>query len=507
MLRALTQSHYRSGYLAVSLFILVVIIRLLTVQRMGLMPQDAYYYYYSEHLALSYYDHPPMIAYLLRLFTEIFSKDEVIIKLANAVTTVFSLVAFYFLAKQFLPRHRAGSSLVLLGSTVMVTNLSLVSLPDVPLVLFWTLSLLLLHKAIHTGSGFYWALAGITVGLSFNSKYTAVFLLLGLVLFLLLSSQHRKYVFSRQMLLLLIFLLLTVSPVVMWNLQNDWISFEFQSSNRMSSIAELNLSPRFFFGNIGAQLLLLMPVLFVAMFVVFWKVGKKAIVKRSMPDSDVLFLLCFFLPIVGFFFTLSSVYLVKSNWLMPAYIAAVVLIGIYLTERHVRYHLAVSVVLHVLLLVQVVFYPVPVKSDDTWWGWDQLAAEVEILRERYPNHFIVSDDGYKTAAVLNFYMKEDVYAGNVLGKNGLQFSLTHADLSHLKNNDALFIDSNNSFTDTLKSNEIERDLLPYFDQVKELSPIVITDEEGKPVRKFLVFECRNYRYDQLVQFEDNPIEH
>jgi hypothetical protein len=46
--------------------------RLILLPFMGLMPQDAYYYLYGQNLSLSYFDHPGMIGYILRLFTDVF---------------------------------------------------------------------------------------------------------------------------------------------------------------------------------------------------------------------------------------------------------------------------------------------------------------------------------------------------------------------------------------------------------------------------------------------------
>src|SRR5258708_11258882 len=77
---------------------LIIFIRLIFTGIMGIMPQDAYYYFYARHLDLSYYDHPPMIAYLLRFFTGIFGKNVWAIKLADTVTTGLAVFAFYRLA-------------------------------------------------------------------------------------------------------------------------------------------------------------------------------------------------------------------------------------------------------------------------------------------------------------------------------------------------------------------------------------------------------------------------
>src|SRR5690606_3403709 len=106
-----------------------------------------YYYFYTEHPAISYFDHPPAIAWVLKAFTVVLGKEVWVIKLADTLVTLGTLLVFRQLALFFLPRHRAMQGLLLLGSTLMVTILSLVSTPDVPLMLCWSLALLCLCKA------------------------------------------------------------------------------------------------------------------------------------------------------------------------------------------------------------------------------------------------------------------------------------------------------------------------------------------------------------------------
>ena len=81
------------------LCILILVIRFVFTGIMGIMPQDAYYDFYAEHLDLSYFDHPPMIAYLLRFFTTIFGKKVFVLKLADTTVTLFTVFAFYRLSK------------------------------------------------------------------------------------------------------------------------------------------------------------------------------------------------------------------------------------------------------------------------------------------------------------------------------------------------------------------------------------------------------------------------
>ena len=51
----------------------------------------------------------------------------------------------------------------------------------------------------------------------------------------------------------------------------------------------------------------------------------------------------------------------------------------------------------------------------------ELHQGMEMYTNKNPDNFIFSKDGYKVSAVLNFYMEEHVYSGNVVGENGLQF--------------------------------------------------------------------------------------
>jgi len=122
------------------LCLLITAIRFLFTGIMGIMPQDAYYDFYAQHLDLSYYDHPPMIAYLLRLFTTIFGKNVFAVKLADTTITLLTIISFYGLAKKFLSVNKALIGTYLLLSTFMISILSLVSTPDVPLMLCWTVS-------------------------------------------------------------------------------------------------------------------------------------------------------------------------------------------------------------------------------------------------------------------------------------------------------------------------------------------------------------------------------
>lgn len=466
----------------------ILLLRLAFIGLMGLMPQDAYYTFYAEHPAASYYDHPPGIAWVLEIFTAVLGKKVYAVKLADTVVTLLTLAFFYRLSLRFLSRGRASSALLLFSSTLMVTILSLVSTPDVPLMLCWTLSLLCLYKAVFLEKKVYWLLAGVMMGLAFDSKYTAVFLPAGLLLYLALSATHRKWLGTGWPWLSFVLMILALSPVVWWNVQHDFVSFRFQSTGRAGGI-EFSLID--FFGVLAHQAAILAPVLFFALLWILYKTIRKYKAKLWTVPDHTLFLLCFFLPVFLAFLSISFIYWVKLNWMMPAYITGVIWVSRYFSRKMINWQQALAVVIHIALAIELRWYPVPVRSDDVWVGWGRMARAVMALKRAYPADFVFSADDYKTSAVLNFYMDEMVYGQNIIRKPALQFDYVGTRLAALKGKNALFINSIPRIGNEVAEKHFADSLRRYFRHVYPLHPIEVKRGE-RLVRKFLVYRCEYY---------------
>ncbi len=480
------------GVVVLSLCV-ILILRLVSMGLMGLMPQDAYYYYvYGEHLSYSYYDHPPLVGYMLRLFKELFGKSVFTIKLADTVISALTIAVFYKLSLYFLSPHQARKSLVLLFSTLMVTILSLVSTPDVPLLLFWCLSLIMLYNAIFKEKKIYWIWSGLMMGLAFDSKYTGIMLPAGLILFLLCSNEYRKKIISWELAACFLVFGMLVFPVVFWNVHNDFASFRFQSEERVNTF---KLTPLNFAGLIGHQAALLTPILLFFLGYILFRAFKKYILKKKTISPENLFLFSFFVPLFLGFIFVSFFYWVKLNWMMPAYITGILLAATYFSEKWIRYQVLFSLVIHVTLAVEIFFYPIQIKSDDTWFGWKELAINVNQLRSQHPGAFIFSADNNKTSSILNFYSDSMVFSNNIIGENALHFDYIGSDLKALKGRDAIFLNSIPSFSDEKKQNEFPKSIQLYFDEVSEMNPILIRNN-NRPMRKFLVFYCTNYHPDK-----------
>ena len=465
--------------------------RFLLLPFMGLMPQDAYYYLYGQNLSLSYFDHPGMVGYILRIFTDVLGQSVYVIKLADFTITSITILSFYKLATLFLSKHRLFRSLILFSSTIFISILSFNSTPDVPLLLFWTLTIIFFYKAIFEEKKWYWIVAGISMGLAFNSKYTALLLHIGVLGFLVFSSKYRKLLISPWLWLGIIISVAVIFPVWWWNFQNEFASFAFQSSERTNSISKFEIKPLLFFGTIGHQLILLLPILF-SVFVVFsFKHIKKALIKFKLPSEKTLFLLAFFIPTFIGFFVISPVYWVKLNWMMPSYVTGTIIAGMYISKKLLKTQLLISIIFHVIIASQIIFYFVPIKSDDTWVGWKELGEKVEEISEKDSQAFIFSIDGYKTSAQLRFFTSKTIFAQNVINQSALHFDYIGDDMNDYTGKNAFYIDSDKKNKNKNKLGKLPEKIQPFFKSYKELDPIIINEGSLKE-RKFWVFYCRNY---------------
>lgn len=464
--------------------------RLLFVPTMGLMPQGAYYFVYSEHLDWSYYDHPPMVAYMLFLFASIFGKAAWVVKLSAWTVTLGSQFLFYKFARLILDRSKALLALAIYVSTIMLSVLSLVVTPDVPLIFTWTLSLIILHQAIFREKWWAWILGGLVMGLSFDSKYTAIFLPACLFFFLILSQNHRKKLLTVWPYLSVVMMVIAMLPVIYWNVVHDFASFGFQGANRAQIIAEEGWKPTHILGSIANQSIVLVPVLFFA-FVIRMPGDIYRNFKELLNDDKQLFVLAFFLPVFGAFMGLSFIYWVKLNWIMPAYVAGCIYAVRILKGGWLRWQFILSVALHIVLALQVWLYVFPVKSDDTWYGWDQLSAEVEEMADE-KNAFVIGGDHYKTTAQLSFYMDQKVYAHNTLGRHAVQYDMIDTTFSHLIGQDAIYVDSDPAMKSVPGRSRYPEDVDEHFRRVTELEPVNIYKGD-RVVRVFRIFHCRGYK--------------
>lgn len=469
------------------------VVRLLLAPTFELAPQEAYYFLYAQHPALGYFDHPPAVAWLIWPFAQVLGRSELAPRLAAWLATLGTGLALAALARRTLPRARASRAVLVAGSTLAASVVGLVATPDVPLLLFWTLALLFLHRALFDATRRDWLVAGLFMGLAFDGKYTGVFLQAGLLLFLLASPRHRRLLKTPWPYLAVLLAHAAMAPVYLWNATHGWASFLFQSAGRASNVHGFGLIN---FGKLlGTQTALLLPPLLLAL---GWALWRCLVLLQTRPRTrrsreTILFLASFCLPLVALFVGFSFFSLVKPNWLLPAYVSGV-LLAVRLVDRPAvwRWQLGFAGLGLALAIVEVATYLVPIRSDDTWFGWKELARQVEARAGQTGAAFAVADDEYKTTAELRFYSDLPAYAGNLLGRRALQFDYLGEDPSALAGKDAIFLDSRPLDDSPDRRGEVPEALGERCESVEELDPIVVKSR-GAIVRKAHAFACRGYR--------------
>ena len=178
--------------------------------------------------------------------------------------------------------------------------------------------------------------------------------------------------------------------------------------------------------------------------------------------------------------------------MMPSYITGIIIAGMYISKKLLKAQLIISIVFHIAIASQVIFYFVPIKSDDTWVGWKELGEKVEKVSENDSEAFIFSIDGYKTSAQLRFFTSKTIFAQNIINQPALQFDYLGDIMDDYKGKNAFYIDSDKRYKNKEKLGELPQMITPYFESYVELDPIIV-DEGTIKERKFWVFYCKNYQ--------------
>lgn len=479
----------------------LTLFRLVYIAFAPVTAQEVYYWLYSTRPALAYVDHPPMIAYVIFLGTWLFGDNGFGIKFMAVIASLLTNIFLYLTAVRAL-REQALEDADKVGIlAVLIYNLTLfahafaiIQQPDSALLLFWLLVIFFVQEFLLTGRAGHLIYAGASIGLGMLCKYTIVAMLPGILVALLLTSQGRKSLFTPYPWLAVLLAGLLFSPVIYWNWLNDWVSFQFQFSDRGGRItAQQSIQFKYFFQLLGTQLAMLMPLVFVLLARFYFKMSRRW---RAYPQAHFYFLSGFFL-IVGFLL-ISFTTKVKVHWLLPGYLG--VILGIVVVfGRSISFHTPwfsrgtwLSVVLIVSCHLLFVIPGFQIFQVNSWSGWDELTAKVVHLQQQLggKEKVFLFADSHKTAAYLSFYSEghQRTYATNIYGQFAKQFNVWGIP-EGLQGKNALFVSSNSEISAG------QAGLMgQYFDKISKIAkfsyPLISVGD--KPTRDLYCFLGTNY---------------
>jgi len=307
--------------LGIALIAYAFVLRLVYAGSVELMPEEAYYWNYSRHLDFGYLDHPPMVAWLIRLGTALFGQSEFGVRAGalccGAVTSVF----VYKLARNLFGEAGAVAALLLAQALPYFFLSGLLITPDAPLVAAWAASLYFLERALIGNQSRAWWLAGISLGFGMISKYSIAILVPVTMVFMVWDSPSRRWWRRADPYVAALLAFAIFSPVLVWNAQHEWASFAFQTSRRLAEAPQFALHKL-----IGSIIVLMTPtgVLAVAGVLLAWPVGNDELSEASRRRR--LFSLAILVPL-SVFAAFSLRHEVKLDWTGALWTAALPALG------------------------------------------------------------------------------------------------------------------------------------------------------------------------------------
>lgn len=312
-----------------ALIVVSTVLRLIWAAYLGGFTNEAYYYEYSRHLDWGFFDHPPMVGAIATLG----------LKLAGGLSPVFGL--------------RVGFVLLFAGSTWLMARLTerlfdpwagfLAALclnltifhgikigtladPDGPLLFFWLLTLDRLVVALDSQRTTAWIGVGLAFGGALLTKYYAVFLPLGAVLYLLLQPEQRRCLKTPGPYLAAVLGLAVFSPVVAWNAAHSWASFAYQGG-RAGGFHGFQFAT--FFEAVVGQFLYLTPWIWVGLVLVLFGLARRP---RSWSAGEA-FLVCQALPPLALFMGVATFRRIMPHWPMIGFVPLMPMLGQIMAQR------------------------------------------------------------------------------------------------------------------------------------------------------------------------------
>ncbi|MBN9003834.1 MAG: glycosyltransferase family 39 protein [Rhizobiales bacterium] len=212
-----------------ALIVAMTALRCIFAIGLELRTDEAYYWTWSKESTLSFLDHPPMIAWFIRLGTAIFGDTSFGVRFAGLLAMPISQLLLADIVRRVTHDIRAAILAVLMMEAALYYGLLMAKVaPDVALIPFGLAMAWSLVRLTESGDARWWLAAGLFAGLALLSKLTALMLVPAVVAFILVPDWRGRWLRSPYPWAALLIAVVVFSPVLIWNGMHDWASFRFQ---------------------------------------------------------------------------------------------------------------------------------------------------------------------------------------------------------------------------------------------------------------------------------------
>ncbi len=508
--------NYKLWFWIVNIF--TAVLRLSFIGKVGLTVDEAHYWVYTKFLDLSYFDHPPLIAYIIKVSTLIFGNTAFAVRFPAVVIFFLASWVFFICVKKLYNERTAFAGVVLLNVLPVFSFLgSVVSIPDSPLALCWVLTFLIFIVIIETGNKNYWYLLGAITGIALLAKYNAVMIPVSILLFLILSPKHRFWLKEKEPYLAVLIAAAFFIPVILWNIENNWASFGFQLRHGFGGSA-----PKFSFillgRSLGVQAGYVSPPIFLVFAAAAYLCVKEAYQKK---DRTALLVACFSLPTLIFFNAIATFNEILPHWPAMGYL----ILAIYVAHITLKYwdvkwfkiYTIAAWAFTLLILILAPFHimykvfplekflpkdqiekvrhgiPEPERIDisNDLFGWEEVGNEIRRRIEAYPpksRPFILTQKGYLASQIAFAVPELRVFC---FSDRIDAYDIWQRDLRPLRNKTALFICNDYYYFDPRRFGDAfgsygEEEVFPVY-------------RNGIKIRNFFFTECASFKPSKLEE--------
>jgi dolichol-phosphate mannosyltransferase len=490
-------------------------LRLAYLGLVNLLPEEAYYWNFSQHLDIGYLDHPPMSALMIWLGTSLFGNSEFGVRIGAYLAWIAMAFFVYRLTANLFGKSTAVIGIVLTAMLPVFFYTGFMMTPDVPLTAAWAGALYFLERALVAHKRKAWWAVGVCAGLGMVSKYTIALLGPAALIFLILDPAARRWLGKPEPYIAAILALALFSPVIYWNAMHGWASFAFQSTQRLQDPAIFS-TPSL----VASAALLLTPLGLISAIAVLASPRRRAFLA---PKGDIearrrlLFITIFTAAPLSVFLAFSLAHQVKLDWTGPIWLAILPAVSAMILQaaQLSRFEDAIkrlwgptlvgtlaiyAVFLHYLVL-GLPFAGHLGNLRTLPVAWDEFGRQVGLVRQTVEKEtgqsvLLAGMDKYFVASEIAFYDRQgpDIAQRSVgagpFGNDSLMYGYWFKPTDMQGRTIILF---------GVKSSDVEqRDLGRYFERLTEIKTQTIS-KRGTPIGKFYYRVGYSYRGCSLPQ--------
>lgn len=346
------------------------VLNLLQAAFTGLADDEAYYWYYAQHLDWGYFDHPPVVALLVWLSS--FMPGALGVRFFSTLLQPLYLLLFWHLVKPAdATRRDAVLYTLLCFSQPLLQLYGFLAVPDAPLMMATMLFLWAFKRfdsKTTTGNAM---LMGLTVALLGYSKYHGA-----LVVLLVLLARPRHFL-RPQLYVAGLTALVLMLPHFWWQYTHDWVSLRYHLAGRNAWSYRASYTLEY----LGTLLVLFNPLWLYHLV--------RAMLKPSASEKPLMrrvgITLC--LGFWAFFLAATIRGRVQPQWLLPTALPVVALV--FHAARHSRYVYTASIVCAVIFVaVRIAAMANPMHLKGQLWEGDEPYRKVAAIADGRPVQFI-----------------------------------------------------------------------------------------------------------------------